>query len=185
MLDQFDVGVFANIGSTSSAPPAATVAPVKSEYVDRATFEILTALAEKAAFLEAELSRVLGERVDIAPASRFRKYFEHQVTGVLNVSSVQRTGSFGGAGIKGPELTRLLVENERIAVEILAVLDAGPAEYAQFSKELNEVSAKYGLPLIESSATATRLDKPALLKAMMVRMNSNYAMVKRQMAVNK
>lgn len=185
MLDQFvlSTGVFANTGSTT---PTATAEPVtKVEYVDESTFEILMVLIEKSEFMEAELLRVLNDNVDISPSSRFRKYFEHQIEGIMNVSEVQRTGRFGGTGIKTGELTKLLQQNERTALEILAVLDAGPEEYARFSNELNVVSRKYGVPLLEGPSAGTRLDKPALLKAAMARMNSNYARVKKQMAVRK
>lgn len=185
MLDQFGLsgGVFANTGSTAST---ATAEPVtKVEYVAESTFETLSVLIEKSEFMEAELLRVLSGNVDISPSSRFRKYFEHHIEGIMNVSEVQRTGRFGGAGIKSGELTKLLQQNEKTALEILAVLDAGPEEYARFSNELNGVSEKYGVPLLESPSAGTRLDKPALLKAMMARMNSNYARVKKQMAVRK
>ncbi len=135
--------------------------------------------------MEAELLRELSDNVDITPSSPFRKYFEHHIEGIMHVSEVQRTGKFGGAGIKSGDLTKLLQQNERAVVEILAVLDAGPEEYVRFSKELNGVSEKYGVPLKESPAAGTRLDKPALLKAMMARMNSNYARIKKQMAVRR
>ncbi len=182
MLDQFSIGVFASPGQ--STPSTAVAEPVGAvEYVDQNTFEVLTTLTEKAAFLETELSRVVADGVDISPSSRFRKYFEHNIEGIRNVSAAQRTGAFGGAGIKGEKLTKLLLDNERAAIEILAVLDAGAAEYARFSTELNTVSKKYDLPLLDSPSAGTRLDKPALLKAIMARMNSNYARLKRQMSV--
>lgn len=185
MLDQFGLstGVFANTGSTAST---ATAEPLtKVEYVDESIFGSLNVLIEKSEFMEAELLRVLQDNVDISPTSRFRKYFEHQIVGILNVSAIQRTGSFGGAGMRGGELTKLLQQNERTAVEILAVLDAGPAEYARFSKDLGGVSKKYAVSLLERPSAGTTLDKPALLKAMMARMNSNYARVKKQMAMSK
>ena len=183
MLDQFGTGAFANIGATS---PTSSAEPItKLEYIDQDTFEILVALTEKAEFLETELRRALGENVDISPSSRFRKYFDHHIEGILNVSAMQRTGSLGGAGIKSGELTKLLLQNEKSCIEILAVLDAGAAEYARFSKELNGVSVKYGIPLLENASSETRLDKPMLLKKIMAQMNTNFARVKRQMAVKK
>ncbi|MGB7207653.1 MAG: hypothetical protein WBD27_03235 [Pyrinomonadaceae bacterium] len=184
MLDQFGLstGVFAN-GSTASTANAKPV--TKVEYVDQHIFETLIVLIEKSEFMEAELLRVLSDNVDITPSSRFRKYFEHHIGGLMNGSEVQRTGIFGGEGIKSGEITKLLQQNEKTIEEIFAVLDVGPAEYARFSKELNDVSEKYGVPLLESPSAGTRLDKPALLKAMMARMNSNYARFKKQMAVRK
>jgi hypothetical protein len=184
-LDQFGLstGVFANTGSTAST---ATAEPVtKVEYVDQHIFETLIVLIEKSEFMEAELLRVLSDNVDISPSSRFRKYFEHHIGGLINVSEVQRTGMFGGEGIKNGDLTKLLQKNEETIDEIIAVLNTGPEEYAQYSKELNGVSEKYGVLLLETPSAGTRLDKPALLKAMMARLNANYARVKRQMAVRK
>ena len=185
MLDQFGLstGVLANTGSAALTATAEPIAKV--EYVDESTFETLSVLIEKSEFMETELLRVLSDNVDISPSSRFRKYFEHHIEGIMNVSEVQRTGSFGGAGIKSGDLTKLLQQNERTALEILAVLDAGSAEYARFNRELNGVSEKYAVQLLESPSAGTRLDKPTLLKAMMARMNSNYARVKKQMAVRK
>lgn len=184
-LDQFGLsnGVFANKESTVS--PANAEPVTKVEYVDQNTFDNLLVLIEKSEFMEAELLRVLSNNVDISPSSRFRKYFEHHIEGIMYVSEVHRTGGFGGKGIKNGDLTKLLQQNERTVFELLHILDAGPAEYAQFSKELNGVSEKYGVPLLESPSAGTRLDKPALLKAMMARMNSNFARVKKQMAVRK
>lgn len=185
MLDQFGLskGVFANTGSTA---PTGTAEPLtKVEYVDESIFEILVVLKEKSEFMEAELLRILSDKVDISPSSRFRKYFEHHIEGSMHVSEAERTGGFGGAGIKSVELTKLLQLNERTGLEILAVLGAGPEEYARFSNELNGVTTKYGVPLLESPSAGTRLDKPALLKAMMARINSNYVRVKNLMAVRK
>lgn len=183
-LDQFGLsnGVFANTKSTAST---ADTKPTKVEYIDQNTYETLIVLIEKSEFLEAELSRVLSDNVDISPSSRFRKYFEHNIGGLINVSEVQRTGMFGGEGIKNGELTKLLQKNEETIDEIITVLNTGPEEYAQYSKELNGVSEKYGVPLLEIPSAGTRLDKPALLKAMMARLNANYARVKKQMAVRK
>lgn len=185
MFDQFGLstGVFANTGPAASTAASEPIAKV--EYVDESTFETLSVLIEKSEFMEAELLRVLSDNVDISPSSRFSKYFEHHIVGIRHVSEVQRTGRFGGAGIKSGELTKRLQQIEKTAVEIVAVLDAGPEEFARFSEELNGVSEKYGVPLLESPSAGTRLDKPALLKAMMARMNSNYARVKKQMAVTK
>ena len=174
MLDQFGLstGVFANTGSTAST---ATAEPItKVEYVDESTFDTLRQMIESSEFMESELLGVLRDNVDISPSSRFRKYFEHHIEGIMNVSEVQRTGSFGGAGIKSGDLTQLLKQNERSALEILAVLDVGPTEYARFGKDLNGVSEKYGVPMLETASAGTRLDKPTLLKAMMARMNGIY-----------
>ena len=185
MFDQFGLstGVFANTGPAASTAASEPIAKV--EYVDESTFETLSVLIEKSEFMEAELLRVLSDNVDISPSSRFSKYFEHQIEGILHVSVLQRTGQFGGAGIKSGDLTNLLEQNERTAVEILAVLDTRPADYARFGKQIKDVSEKYGVPLLESPSAGLRLDTPTLLKAMMARMNGNYARVKKQMAVRK
>lgn len=189
MLDQFDVGVFANSRPPGPATQSAVSAPPspapKSELVDQATYDMVTALIEKSAFLGTELERVLRSGEDIAPSSRFRKYFEHQIEGLLSVSSIQRTGAFGSEGISSPGLADLMKRNERTAVELFAVLDVGPTEYARFTKEMNTVSAKYGVPLLDSPPAVFALDRRALLKAMMAEMNRNYAEIKRRMAVAK
>lgn len=185
MLDQFGVstGVFANTGSTASNVNSQSV--TKVEYVDQHTFETLSVLIEKSEFMQAELLRVLSNNVDISPSSGFRKYFEHHIVGIVDVADVQRTGRFGGEGIKSGEITKLLEQNETTVVEIMAVLDAGPEEYARFSNQLNDLARRYGVPLLETSSTGTRLDKPALLKAIMARINNNYARVKKIMRVKK
>ncbi len=184
MLDQFGVsnGVFANTGLTSTVNSQSVT---KVEYVDQHIFETLSVLIEKSEFMEAELLRVLRSNVDIAPSSGFRKYFEHHIVGIVDVADVQRTGRFGGEGIKSGEITKLLQQNETTVVEIMAVLDAGSEEYARFSNQLNDLAKRYGVPLLETSSTGTRLDKPALLKAIMARINNNYARVKKIMRVKK
>lgn len=183
-LDQFGLsnGVFASNGSTSSPADGTTL---KTQYVDQGTYDILIAVVEKSEFLGAELSRVLNDKVDISPTSKFRKYFEHNLEGLFNVSAVQRSGQFGGAGIKSDELSNLLQQNEKTIFEILAVLNTDAEEYARYSKEIRSASEKYGVPLLKTPVDGMLLDKPALLKAMMARMNSNYARVKKSMVVSK
>ena len=183
-LDQFGLstGVFANSGKTVSTENEQPVAKV--EYVDQGTFHTIRQMIESSKFMEVELLYLLSNNVNISPGSGFAKEFQGNIVNNTTVGEAC-DGSFSGASIKGGELAKLLQQNEKIASEIVAVLDAGPAEYAQFSKELNSVSEKYGVALLASPSVGTRLDKPALLKTMMARMNSNYARVKKQMAVRK
>lgn len=186
-LDQFGLsnGAFANRSPASTANTEPVAKTTKVEYVDPDIFETVNVFIEKSEFMESELLRVLSDNVDISPSSPFRKYFKHHIEGIMYVSEMQRTGRFGGAGIKNGEVTKLLEQNERTVLEILCVLDAGADEYAQFGKELNGVSEKYGVPLLETTTNGTRLDKPALLKEMMARMNRKYALVKKMMLVKK
>jgi hypothetical protein len=183
-LDQFGLsnGVFAK-GEPTAPTDGKTANTV--EYVDQSTFDILNQLAEKSKFLALELTRALKENVDVSPPSRFRKIFAHHVEGIMHVSEAQRSGRFGGKGIKSGELSKLLVQNERTVFEILHVLDAGAAEYEQFSEELNGVSERYGVRLLDIPLAGTRLDKPVLLSAMMARLNGTFANIKRKMAVLK
>ncbi|HMT06461.1 MAG TPA: hypothetical protein PKA82_00550 [Pyrinomonadaceae bacterium] len=155
----------------------------KVEYVDGAIFNTINSIIEKSEFLEKELIRALDSDVDVSSSSQFRRYFEHNIGGLLNVSQVQRSGAFGGKGIKSGELSKQLEQNEKTIDEILAVLGSGTNEYVRFAKELNGISEKYGVPLLEESSAETRLNKPMLLKAMMARLNSRYALIKNQMAV--
>ena len=180
-LDQFGLstGAFSNGPKTSTAD---SEPPTKVEYVDQQIFETLNVVIEKSEFLEGELLRVLSDNVDISPTSGFRKYFKHNIGGLLNVSEVQRSGVYGGKGIKSGNITKLMIQNEKTIDEILTVLDTGPEEYARFGKELDGVSEKYGVALLKSPSAGTRLNKPALLTAMMRRINSNYSLVKKQMA---
>ena len=184
MLDQFGLstGVFANSGKTASTENERPVAKV--EYVNQSTFDTIRALIEISEFVEVEMLYLMRNNIDISPASTFAKDLQRNMVVIVNFSE-ECSGRSGWEDIKSGELTRLLQQNERIASEIVTVLNAGPAEYARFSKELNGVSEKYGVPLLDSQSAGMRLDKPALLKAMMAKINANYARVKKQMAVSK
>jgi hypothetical protein len=184
-LDQFGLsnGVFANKESTASTANAEP--PVsKVEYVDQGTFDTIRQMIETSEFMEVELLYLLSNSANISPGSAFAKEFQRSI--VINTTVGEACdGSFSGESIKSGELTKLLQQNEKIASEIVAVLDAGSEEYARFSKELNGVAEKFGVPLLENSSAGTRLNRPALLKAMMAKINANYARVKKQMAVRK
>jgi hypothetical protein len=184
MLDQFGLsnGVFANKESTASTANAEPV--TKVEYVDQSTFDNIRQMIEISEFMEVEMLYLLRNNVDISPASGFAKEFQSIIV-ILNVSEADCSGRFGLEGIKSGELTKLLQQNERIASEFVTVLNTGPAEYTRFTKKLNGVSERYGVPLLENPSAGMRLDKPALLKAMMALINANYALVKKQMAVRK
>lgn len=183
-LDQFGLstGVFANSGKTVSTGNEQPVAKV--EYVDQSTFDNISQMIEISEFMEVEMLYLLRNNVDTSPASGFAKEFQSMIV-ILNVSEADCNGRFGLEGIKSGELTKLLQENERIASEFVTVLNTGPAEYTRFTKKLNSVSEGYGVLLLENPSAGTRLDKPALLKAMMAKINANYARVKKQMAVRK
>lgn len=162
-LDQFGVsnGVTVNGASTPSTVEKKRV--VRVAYVDQNTFDIVSQLIDKSAFLETELSRVLGENVDISPSSRFKKYFEHNIVGIMHVSEVQRTGKFGGEGIKNSELNKMLLQNEQTVADILDILNTSQEEYEQSNK----------------------LDKPSMLKAKMAQLNQTFSSVREQMAVKR
>lgn len=181
-LDQFGLssGVFANKARSNADDDDA--APGSIEFVDQETFVILSQMVEKSKFMEGELLKALSNNVDVSPPSAFTKYFLHHVVGLAHVSEVQRTGRFGGPGIKDGGITKLLMLNERAILEIDAVLRAGPAEYARFRKELNAVTEKYGVPLLEHELNGTLLDKPELLRVIVSRINTNFARLKKKMA---
>lgn len=181
-LDQFGLstGAFAGPASTANAETTA-----KTEYVDQETFDAISQVIEKSKFMEAELLKALRENVDISPTSRFPRYFERDFLSLMTISEAQRTGRFGGAGIKDGDITKLLQQNEQTAFEIVGVLYTDAGIYSRFSGEVDAITEKYGVPLLAKSADGMRLDKPALLKAMMARINASYARVKKQIAVRK
>ncbi len=179
-LDQFGLGsgVFASRPSSSTTADY-TIAGVK-EYVDPHIFEVITVGMEKSRFMERELDRVLkaDASIDLSPDSNFTKYFLHHMFGLVHVSETQRTRQFGGAGIKGVQLNDLLVQNRDLVSDMVKVMTSGAKEYAQSSKELNGVSEKYGVSLLQDTSDAMPLDKRSLLKSMMVRINSTYSKIK-------
>lgn len=183
-LDQFGLssGV---LSGTQSGEASASARAIPTEKVDESTYEIISQVTEKSRFMEGELLRALQGNVDISPNSKFHKYFMHHVGGLGHVISVQRTGEFGGAGIKPGEITRILQENERTILEIDAVLSAGAAEYAQFKAVLDTIAKKYGVAMMSDLSGGTPLNKPELLKVMMSRINSNFSTVKKSMVVGK
>jgi hypothetical protein len=187
-LDQFGLssGVFASSSSSGTdAKGNASSASLTKEYVDADTFEMINVVIDKSAFMEAELNRVLAVEpgIDLSPGAPFTKYFLHHMVGLSNVSAVQREGTYGGQGIKSGRLTNLLKQNEGIVSEMAELMSVGAKE----SPDTKQLAAneKSSVPLRPSTSDGILVDKAALLKAMMSRINSNYALVKQIMAVRK
>jgi len=187
-LDQF--GLSSGVFSRSSAGlngSGTEAEPVTKEVVDADTFDTMMVVIEKSEFMEAELRRVLIAEpgVDMSAGSQFTKYFVHQVVGLMHVSSVQRDGRFGAPGIRSGQISRLLEGNEGVAHDISAVLSTNSLQYARYPARFDAISEKYGVPLLVSPVHGTLLDRPALLRVMMARMNANFARLKRIMTARK
>jgi len=189
-LDQFGLssGAFStNTPANANRDAAVGLEPVAKEYLDPSTFDIIVVSMEKSQFLEEELLRVLQREpgVDMSEGSPFSQYCLRHIVGVMHVSAVQRSGKFGGAGIRPGQITKILEEIENTIHEISAVLGSSPAAYARQRTHMNAISERYGVAIPTSPTSDIPLDKPTLLKLMMAKINGNYARLKRTMAVKK
>ncbi|HQU91653.1 MAG TPA: hypothetical protein PLK77_05110 [Pyrinomonadaceae bacterium] len=186
-LDQFGLsnGVFSRSSGDANPDASANAAPVTKEFVDADTFDTITVLIEKSEFMEAELKRVLTREpdVDMSAGSPFTQYFLHNMIGLTFVSLARRDGRIGSPGIKTGQITKLFRDNEGLVYEMSAVLGTSSTQYARSRPRYDAIAEKYGVPLLATPVHGTLLDRPALVRVLMARVNANFARVKKIMTV--
>jgi len=103
----------------------------------------------------------------------------------MMLSETHRLDLLGLGAVKSEPNKKLLFQVQDSANDIIQVVAVEAGGYIRFSKEWNGLSDKYSVPLLDAEANALKLHKPALLKAMMRRMTTNLAQLKRQLMVKK
>jgi len=183
-FDQFDLSnggpLLSGSSIIESSEPPSTIEPV-----DQLLFDTINQIGESASFLQDELARALQQHAEISQNSQFGKFFIHRMNGIMNLSETHRFGLLGMPAVRSESNKKLLFLVQDTANDIVQVVAIGAEGYIQFPDGWNGVSQKYKVPLLETAPNGLKLDKPALLTAMMQRMMINIAQLKRQLVVKK
>jgi hypothetical protein len=183
-FDQFDLSN--GIRLPSSTPSVyGDGAPAVAEPVDQGLFDTISQINESAVFLQGELASALEQKVEISARSQFGKFFTHRMDGIMMLSETSRLDTFGMGGVKTDSNKKLLFQVQDSGNDIVQLVAIDAAAYTRFPKEWNVLAEKYNVPLLDTGPNTLRLDKPALLTAMMRRMTSDLAQLKRQLVVKK
>lgn len=182
-FDQFDLSN--GPLSSSSSTVESYDQPTTIEPVEQLLFDTINQIGESASFLQEQLDRAIKEHAEISQDSPFGRFFIHRMNGIMNLSETHRFGLLGMPAVKSEPNKKLLFLVQDTANDIVQVVAIGPEGYTQSPDGWNGVSAKYKVPLLETAPNGLKLDKPALLTAMMQRMTANISRLKRQLVVKK
>jgi hypothetical protein len=183
-FDQFDLSNGIRLPSSSSSADG-NATPAVIEPVEQGLYDTINQINESAVFLQGELVSALAENVEISARSQFGKFFTHRMDGIMMLSETSRLDTFGMGGVKTESNKKLLFQVQDSGNDIVQLVAIDAAGYTRFPKEWNILTEKYNVPLLDTGPNTLRLDKPALLTAMMRRMTSDLAQLKRQLVVRK
>jgi hypothetical protein len=183
-FDQFDLSNGIRLPS-SSQTVAGDGTPAVAEPVAQGLFDTIDQINESAVFLQGELASALEQNVEISARSQFGKFFTHRMDGIMMLSETSRLDTLGLGGFKTESNKKLLFQVQDSGNDIVQLIGVDAVGYTRFPKEWNVLTEKYNVPLLDTGPNTLRLDKPALLTAMMRRMTSDLALLKRQLVVRK
>jgi hypothetical protein len=183
-FDQFDLSNGIRLPSSSSTADG-NGTPAVTEAVDQGLYNTINQINESAVFLQAELASALAQNVEISARSEFGKFFRHRMDGIMMLSETSRLDTLGMGGVKTDSNKKLLFQVQDSGNDIVQLVGIDAVGYTRFPKEWNVLAEKYNVPLLDTGPNTLRLDKPALLTAMMRRMTSDLAQLKRQLVVKK
>jgi hypothetical protein len=170
---------------SSSSTADGNGTPAVTEAVDQGLYNTISQINESAVFLQAELASALAQNVEISAHSEFGKFFTHRMDGIMMLSETSRLDTLGMGGVKTDSNKKLLFQVQDSGNDIVQLVGIDAVGYTRFPKEWNVLAEKYNVPLLDTGPNTLRLDKPALLTAMMRRMTSDLAQLKRQLVVKK
>jgi hypothetical protein len=183
-FDQFDLSNGIRLPSSSSSADG-NGTPAVIEAVNQGLYDTINQINESAVFLQGELASALAQNVEISARSQFGKSFTHRMDGIMMLSETSRLDTFGMGGVKTESNKKLLFQVQDAGNDIVQLVGIDAVGYTRFPKEWNVLAEKYNVPLLDTGPNTLRLDKPALLTAMMRRMTSNLAQLRSQLVVKK
>jgi hypothetical protein len=183
-FDQFDLSNGIRLPSSSSTADG-NGTPAVTEAIDQDLYNTINQINESAVFLQGELASALAQNVEISARSEFGKFFRHRMDGIMMLSETSRLDTLGMGGVKTDSNKKLLFQVQDSGNDIVQLVGIDAVGYTRFPKEWNVLAEKYNVPLLDTGPNTLRLDKPALLTAMMRRMTSDLAQLKRQLVVKK